>query len=202
MTVYFTSDLHLGHTAVLAFAQRPWATIEEHDAAIIDNINATVGHNDELYILGDFTFRFMNDDVKPYLDAIRCHNRWLVLGNHDKAGYLRKPGAFKGVAPYMELREQGRLCVLSHYPMLDWNLAPVHHGVDLAKSSYMLHGHIHSQGRGYNGDCAREGIWRYDVGVDANGYKPVSFEEIDEFIKERSPLPTGEKHPCRGKERT
>jgi len=34
MTIYFTADLHLGHTDILAFAQRPWPTIEEHDHPI------------------------------------------------------------------------------------------------------------------------------------------------------------------------
>lgn len=180
--IFFTSDLHLGHTGVLAFAQRPWATIEEHDRALINGINETVGNNDRLYILGDFTFRYMDEDVGPYLDAIRCKNRWLVRGNHDRAGLLSKPGSFKAVADYMEIRVDGRMCCLSHYPMLDWNLANIHHGVDYRTSSLMLHGHIHSQARGYNADTAREGVWRYDVGVDANGYRPVSFEEIRDFI--------------------
>lgn len=187
MTAYFTGDLHLGHTGVLEFAGRPWGTIEEHDAAIVENVNETVGRNDKLYILGDFTFRFMNDDVRPYLDAIKCKNRWLILGNHDKAGLLRAPGSFVAVTPYLELRVNGRLCCLSHYPMMDWNLAPIHNGVDVAASAYMLHGHIHSKGRAYNEECAGQGIWRYDVGVDANDYKPVSFDEIDAFIQERSP---------------
>ena len=187
MTVYFASDLHLGHTAILAFAQRPWGSIEEHDAAIIENINATVGRNDRLYILGDFTMRLQTRDVQPYLDAIRCRNRWLVVGNHDKAGALFKPGAFVETCHYKELRLGGRLVCLSHYPMLEWNMSMQHHGIDRSRASVMLHGHIHSCTRATNGDNARAGVWRYDVGVDANGYRPVSAEQIFAFIAERDP---------------
>ena len=70
----------------------------------------------------------------------------------------------------------------SHYPMLDWNMAAVHHGIDRSKASFMLHGHIHSRAGLDNDANARAGIWRYDVGVDANSYRPVSFEEIADFI--------------------
>ena len=187
LTIYFTSDLHLGHTDILAFAQRPWKTIEEHDAAIIGNINSTVGKNDRLYILGDFTMRFHTADVQFYLDAIDCKNRWLIIGNHDKAGALFAPGAFVECCDYKELAIDGRLVCLSHYPMLDWNRACVHHGVRPADASIMLHGHIHSCTLATNGDNAREGIWRYDVGVDANFYRPVSYEQISDFISARDP---------------
>ena len=87
---------------------------------------------------------------------------------------------------------EGYKFVMSHYPMLDWDRS--YHG------AYMLHGHIHSlpeqapepgtlpapaasrEGgmglRGYNARNAQLGIRRYDVGVDANGYVPVSDREI------------------------
>lgn len=51
----------------------------------------------------------------------------------------------------------------------------------------MLHGHIHSDGS-YN-LCNREtGIRRYDVGVDANGYMPVSIKKIEEFLNYQDSL--------------
>lgn len=51
-----------------------------------------------------------------------------------------------------------------------------HHG------SFMLHGHIHSDGL-YNLSNLEVGIKRYDVGVDANGYYPVSINQIENFFK-------------------
>lgn len=41
-----------------------------------------------------------------------------------------------------------------------------------------LHGHIHSCGGAYNEFNRRQGLLRYDVGVDANDYAPVSLEEF------------------------
>ena len=88
----------------------------------------------------------------------------------------------------------GSRFVLSHYPMLDWDR--MYHG------SYMLHGHIHSWPAGdaakfvgprfvthehgllgYNGWNRANGIRRYDVGVDANGYAPVSMDDIVAFFE-------------------
>lgn len=46
----------------------------------------------------------------------------------------------------------------------------------------MLHGHIHSTGE-YNERNRVEGIRRYDVGVDANHFYPVSLDEIWEFFE-------------------
>ena len=47
----------------------------------------------------------------------------------------------------------------------------------------MLHGHIHSDGK-YNRDNMEAGIRRYDVGVDANGYMPVSIKQIEKFARQ------------------
>ena len=47
----------------------------------------------------------------------------------------------------------------------------------------MLHGHIHSDGS-YNRDNMEAGIKRYDVGVDENGYMPVSIKQIEKFARQ------------------
>lgn len=54
--------------------------------------------------------------------------------------------------------------------MADWQSMP--------HESIHLHGHIHSEGSLYNEMNRMQGLYRYDVGVDANGYSPVSMEEI------------------------
>ena len=60
--------------------------------------------------------------------------------------------------------------VLSHYPMVDWQ--------GMSHGSWHLHGHIHSCGGAYNKFNLRQGLLRYDVGVDANSYAPVSLDEL------------------------
>ena len=48
---YFISDLHFGHVNCLAFDNRPFNTIEEHDEYLIDKWNETVKSDDNVYIL-------------------------------------------------------------------------------------------------------------------------------------------------------
>lgn len=52
---YFISDLHIGHTNVLSFDNRPFKSIEEHDEALIKNWNSVVGMDDDVYLLGDIS---------------------------------------------------------------------------------------------------------------------------------------------------
>ena len=60
--------------------------------------------------------------------------------------------------------------------MLSWN--------GKARGANMLHGHIHSRGdrtNTRNRDRERP-IYRYDVGLDANDYQPVSRDQILSFF--------------------
>lgn len=182
--IYLTSDLHLGHTGLFDYWPRPFSCIEEHDEALIDAINAAVGKRDALYVLGDFTLRFNAEDVLGYASRIRCRNKVLVRGNHDKSRAL--PDAFDEVCDYRELKAGGRLACMSHYPMLDWNCCTKDYPPPAGKKgSVMLHGHIHSIGSGLNLSNVGKGIWRWDVGVDANGYRPVCLDEVLQLLEDR-----------------
>lgn len=46
----------------------------------------------------------------------------------------------------------------------------------------MLHGHIHAAA-GYNRENQEKGLRRFDIGVDANDYAPVSLEEVLRMAK-------------------
>ena len=52
--------------------------------ALIANINAVVAPDDELYHLGDFSFKMTADDAAALRRQIRCRRIHLVPGNHDK----------------------------------------------------------------------------------------------------------------------
>ena len=57
---FFTSDSHFGHASVLAPRMdrpRPFATIEEHDEALVAAWNAVVRPDDIVWHLGDFAYR-------------------------------------------------------------------------------------------------------------------------------------------------
>lgn len=178
MTDFFTSDLHLGHEAIIKFAGRPFFDSDEMEQTLIDNINARVGKNDRLFILGDVTMARGEKGeriMRKFLDKLVCKNVYLILGNHDiqDVERLRKIG-FKEPCIRRTIKENGHKVVLDHFPIAEWD--------GFFRGAYHLHGHIHSN-RSYNLEQAELlGIRRYDVGVDANDLRPVSWEEIEEFF--------------------
>lgn len=169
--IWFTSDMHLGHEKALDFTIRPWQQIDEMNEGIIANINAKVKKKDELYILGDYSFRIPALEAAALRKKIICEKVHLVPGNHDKNwNHKLVQGTFIVEPPIKVLKENGRKFVLSHFPMMDWQ--------SMSHESIHLHGHIHSQRSLYNEMNRMQGVYRYDVGVDANNYTPVSMEEI------------------------
>lgn len=119
--IWFTSDTHFGHENVLKFTDRPWETIWQMNDAIADNINGKVAVDDELYILGDFSFKMTAQDAYGLRKRIACRRIHLVPGNHDKD--WTQPAvaaAFTVEPPICVLKIDGQKIVLSHYPMADW----------------------------------------------------------------------------------
>jgi len=174
--IYFTSDLHLNHQNMLRIKNRPFETVEEMNQALIDNINARVRPEDTLYILGDLSFRGTVESANAYIKKINCRNLYCIKGNHDRD---YDPSLFKGIYDLHEIREtiggEKYIIVLCHYPLLEWN--------HYYRGAIHLHGHIHSLPGEYNQKKKEEGIRRYDVGVDANGFVPVSLQEILAYMK-------------------
>ena len=175
--IWFTADTHFGHANVLRFTDRHerWGTIEEMDRALVANINSCVGPNDDLYVLGDFSYKLTTEQAQAIREQIRCKNVHLVPGNHDKD--WTQPdvaGTFIVEPPIAKLRTQGLRLVLCHYPIVDWE--------GLGHGSIHLHGHIHAPSA-YNEWNRANRVLRYDVGVDANGYMPVSLGQIRAFFK-------------------
>jgi calcineurin-like phosphoesterase family protein len=190
--VWFTADLHLGHGNIIKYCLRPFLapeerdrakrdarrrwkvadeTIQRHDDALLDAINAAVREEDTLWILGDFCWgRF--EVARRYRERIRCRNVHLVWGNHDH----------RSIRPvFKEVLEQGMIDVdgqpiwLNHYPMRSWDRA--FHG------SWHLYGHVH--GRLAAEDAAHPEFLTKDVGVDACDYRPWSFEELHAYMTPR-----------------
>ena len=169
--IWFTSDTHFGHANVLKFSERPWDNIDDMNYALIENINACVEPSDELYILGDFSFKLTVQQAYELRKLICCKKIHLVHGNHDKD--WRQPevaNAFIVEPPIKVLKVDGVKIVMSHYPMADWQ--------SMGHGSWHIHGHIHSQGSAYNDANLAQGLLRFDAGVDANEYRPVSLAQL------------------------
>ncbi|WP_165062653.1 metallophosphoesterase family protein [Adlercreutzia sp. ZJ154] len=167
MTVFFTSDLHLGHRAVLDICSRPFCDVKDMNAQLIENINRRVAVSDTLWILGNVSYRISRREAEKWLQRIKCRDIRLLRGNHDRD--WTDSNIFTEVSDYRELRLDGRRICLMHYPITQWN--GMHYG------SIHLHGHSHN-GSEYNLSNMEKRRMIWDVGVDTNDYAPVSWEDI------------------------
>jgi len=136
MGTFFIADLHFGHANVLKFDNRPWVNIEEHDAALIKNWNDAVGFDDDVYILGDFSWYNATKTIEIFEQL--NGRKHLIIGNHDNK-LLKSPGVralFVEILYYKEIECENRKVVLCHYPIPCFNghyYQAVH-----------LYGHVHN----------------------------------------------------------
>ena len=171
--VYFTSDLHFHHENIIRHTKRPFQNIEQMDQALIKNWNQLVDFKDEVYILGDFTMKGPSLAMET-LSELKG-TKHLIRGNHDR--FADNPSfnqsLFTSIQDYAEIEVCNTRFILFHYPIMEWN--------GFFRGSISLHGHQHNH-RDYNKQNRRQGVLRYDVGVDANNMKPISAEEIISFF--------------------
>lgn len=170
--IYFTSDQHLGHPSIISMQNRPFQDVEDMNRTIINNYNSVVHKDDVVYILGDICHRLTVEKANDLISELKGR-KILITGNHDKK-YDEK--LFEEIYDFKTVSLNGKYFSLMHYPMLSWPKS--YHG------SYQLHGHIHAR-NDYNLKNKTDGIRRYDVGVDANGFYPVSVERIIKFLDNR-----------------
>lgn len=134
--IYFTADLHLGHSNILKYDKRPFELVEEHDETIIENWNNRVKPEDDVYILGDISWHFIPKTVEIY-NALKG-KKHLITGNHDekyiKSGQLRD--AFVEITGYKEINVDNSFLVLCHYPIPCFNRH--------FKNAYHFYGHVHN----------------------------------------------------------
>jgi calcineurin-like phosphoesterase family protein len=156
MTTFFSGCSHFGHANIIKLANRPFNSVEEMDEILVENWNKTVGKNDIAYHLGDFAYRntVNNNDILKRLNG----RITLLQGNHDPTLWGHK---------YYEFKENKRLFVLCHYPFETWN--GYHRG------SVHIHCHTHK----HELISAER---RFNVTVEATGYKPISLDEILQHV--------------------
>ena len=169
MTTFFTSDLHFGHRNVIKYVPRPFSSVEEMDATMIERWNALVAPGDDVYIVGDFAL------CRPARAVEIAHalngNKFLVRGNHDKRveGALHKCFAwvkdvYTAKVPDADAPGGVQRIVLYHYAMRVWDGS--HYG------AWSLYGHSH-------GNLADDpNSLSFDIGVDCWDYRPVSYAEV------------------------
>jgi calcineurin-like phosphoesterase family protein len=193
MRVWFTADLHLGHGNIIRYCQRPhlspqeqkllqeqgsrgkWRvsaeTVRRHDDALLAAINDVVEPDDLLWILGDFCWGGLVE-ATAYRARIHCRNLHFVWGNHDH--HAIRPIFAHAIEQGM-IEVEGQSIWLNHYPMRSWNRS--FHG------AWHLYGHVH--GRLAREDAAADWTLTRDVGVDACNYRPLSFDDLSDYMGPR-----------------
>lgn len=167
--IYYTSDLHFCHKNIIHLCNRPFKDIDEMNEVLIKNWNGRVRKNDTIYILGDFAYPKNDKDIQDIIKILKRLNgqKVLIVGNHDNK--LVNKEAFRKefirIEHYLEIYDNNQKVILFHYPIEEWN--------GYYRNVIHLYGHVH------NNDVNLANIPnRYNVGVDVNGYIPVTKEEL------------------------
>lgn len=175
--MWFTGDTHFWHDKIIWLGKgRPFDSVEAMNEALIERWNERVGKSDRVYHLGDFAFgnREQKEAIIPRLNG-QIH---MIRGNHD--GSLDALSSkFASYRPYHELKVDGTRLVLFHFPIHSWH--------KIGQGALHLHGHSH-------GLLPDIGAPRMDVGVDACGYAPISYEEVVERLAPRVGWLPGDHH--------
>jgi len=158
--LYFTSDTHFGDPRVLRIDRRPFASMAEHDAALIGSWNAAVGPEDEVWHLGDFALPRVHARIDELLSLLHGRKH-LITGNNDPSAVATLPD-WETVQAYAEIVVDDTRLVLCHYAFRTWN--------GMGKGELNLHGHSHGR--------LKPQTRQADVGVDVWDFRPVTLAEI------------------------
>ena len=140
---YYIADCHFFHgTLNTKMDQRGFKDVEAMNEYMIKKWNVKVKHNDEVVIIGDFSWGSAEETNKL---LNKLHGRlYLIQGNHDRflsnGNYNAR--RFVWIKPYAEMHDTGRKVVLCHYPIMCYN---GQYRLDEKGNpkTYMLYGHVH-----------------------------------------------------------
>ncbi len=149
--------------------------MEEMNEGLIDNWNNIVKPQDTIFVLGDFLFGGTGKiaPLVPRLNGRKC----LIIGNHDRKYKPHRWIEFGFESAYYSANFED-IFSLSHFPWkghehdertFSWQL-------ERRANHILLHGHVHKGWKLHKG--------MLNVGVDVWDYKPVSLEEINQYLKD------------------
>jgi calcineurin-like phosphoesterase family protein len=169
MQTFFTSDTHFDDQLAISYFSRPFQSVDEMNAVMVERWNQVVTDQDLVYHLGDFT----TEDLSHFTEwSTQLNGNIRILpGNMDRPWLKEFIGSEKVqvVAPLMtvefseiERGSQPQVIVLCHYSMQVWELSK--HG------SWHLFGHTHGKLKGIG--------MSFDVGVDCTEFVPLSLDQV------------------------
>lgn len=199
-TLWFTSDTHYGHKNICKGTTewtdtsgcRPFDSLDEMNATIVENINKVVKRGDTLIHMGDWSFGG-KENIYKFRQQLNCEDILLILGNHDHHIRNMVPhGTHKTLfTDVQELKITsifGKMMTLCHYPMRVWDKGYA--------GAWMLYGHCHGSlddkkpqfpeptwaGDNYYMKNSKS----MDVGIDTHPeFRPYHFDEIKAIMDSR-----------------
>jgi calcineurin-like phosphoesterase family protein len=136
------------------------------DRVIIENLSNTLNVGDKLYYLGDLTFK--PEIAKKFFQKFKRIEIHYIIGNHDNSSVLKIAKKYcSSVSSLLDIVINDISITLCHYAMRVWNKSHL--------NAWQLYGHSHTM---------LEPVGKqYDVGVDNNTFKPVSFRDLRETME-------------------
>lgn len=159
MSIFVTSDTHLGHARIIHHCDRPFENVDQMNKTIVNNWNKIIKPNDKVYFLGDLSFRSYNTEFWiPFLNG----KITFIKGNHDR---------FNNVVYYSNyvLKYKGDLFYLVHNPYhvpRDWQ-------------GWAICGHNHNKVPFFNKETRR-----FNISTEVTNYKPVNMEYISYLMRQ------------------
>lgn len=164
--IFMISDMHFGHQNIIEYENRPFENADQMTRTLIKNWNKVVQRDDEVFYLGDVSFRgkASTTQMVQQLNGIKT----LILGNHDRSKSVKwwKDVGFQEVSKYPII--VGEFYILSHEPVYLTEAMPYAN----------IHGHIHH--------LKYDNKQYFNVSVECVDYTPMNFEDIKKEIMIRN----------------
>ncbi len=159
------ADLHLGHNGVINYYSRPFppGATAEMDDVLISNWNASLEPDQQVYYLGDFTYKADIETNLNYITRLNGSIFW-IRGNHDTSIPKAEDSA-----------------VIS-YGGIDFLLIHNPKHVPESWTGWVIHGHTHNNRLNEYPFFSGAGK-TVNVSVEVTGYQPVYLADIVILIR-------------------
>ena len=179
MEIWMTSDTHFSHDKEFLYRPRGFSNIKEMNKALVEQWNAIVKPEDEIWHLGDMALGDIDDACK-YINQLNGTIRW-IRGNHCTAKKISKiveecPNVWEIGWAY-QLKYGKQSIYMSHYPTLTAN----YDEKKFSQHVIAVHGHTHQRSNWID----TKNPFTYHVGVDSHNNTPVHIDEVISDVRQR-----------------
>ena len=192
--LFVTADWHLGHESLIEYDNRPFSNVDYMEKVLIKRFNSIVPKNGTTFFAGDMGHHDRVSKVLKELNGTHI----LIIGNHDKGFYSAWNCGYKLVVYNATLYIDKERVTISHCPLMgvkredtssfsnteeNWHKEKYNEKYSVKNNGqFHLHGHIHAR-KDKSISKIKDGR-QWDIGVTGNNYMPVSFSEIQKWIRE------------------